>query len=328
MLKSYKERLQTITRKNFREVALELFNYQKKNNSVYKHYITSVEQNRKSVDSLEQIPFLPISIFKYHAVKTGLWKEKMIFESSGTTGSKVSRHYIRDVEMYHTNSCNIFESFYGDAADYVILALLPSYLERKNSSLVNMLEMLIRKTSSEDSGFYLHNYDALAVRIRRIRRYTHKKVILWGVTYALTDFAEKFPMDLSGWIVMETGGMKGRKEEWVRQEVHTFLKKQLNVDRIHSEYGMTELLSQAYSKREGRFVTPAAMKLLIREINDPFSIDNTLRQGAINIIDLANLDTCAFIATDDLGRINADGTFEVLGRLDNADLRGCNFLLN
>jgi len=328
MLKSFKSRVEKVSKLTFEKHALELFHFQVKNNPVYKAYLNSIEIDTDQIDSTFMIPFLPISTFKYQTVKTGNWLESKIYESSGTTNDTQSKHYIEDEELYNYISEMIFKKFYGNPKDYEILALLPSYLERSNSSLVHMIQNLIYKSGSENSGFYLDDYDLLYRKIKDILNRSDRKIILWGVTFGLLDFAEKYDMDLKNVIIIETGGMKGRREELTRPEIHNILRTRFNVAKIHSEYGMTELLSQAYSKGDGIFKVPPWMRVYIREIYDPFSINNQLNQGVINIIDLANVHSCAFIATDDLGRIHPDGSFEVLGRLDNSDLRGCNLLLN
>ncbi len=327
-MKSFKERLLSVRSDVFEEFALELFQYQALNNSIFSKYIEKTGVNPKDVDRLNRIPFLPVSFFKQHRVTTGEWKESLIFESSGTTGQNSSYHYIRDEIHYRRVSSRIFNHFFGDPQDYVILGLLPSYLERNNSSLIYMVNHLMQLTRSADSGFYLYEYEKLINKIEMLKRKNERKILIWGVTYALLDLAEKYPVNLEDSIVIETGGMKGRRRELVREEVHSSLKTSLKLRAVHSEYGMTELMSQAYAHQDGRFRSPGWMRIFIREINDPFNLDNSLSQGGINIIDLANIDSCAFIATDDLGKINADGTFEILGRLDNSDARGCNLLLN
>ena len=326
-LKSFKEKLLKIDANEFESFALELFRFQYKNNTVYNKFCEEIGINFHHVTGLLQIPFLPISLFKTQIIQSGIWKEQTIFTSSGTTASIPSRHYIEDLSYYLSHAEDIFKSLYGNLNEYVILALLPSYLERGGSSLVAMLEHFIKKTGHEESGFYLYEYDKLISALNRARG-KNKKVILWGVTYALIDLAEKYNIELDDVIIIETGGMKGRREEWTRIQVHQYIKERLNVGEIHSEYGMTELMSQAYSADSGKFSCGKSMRIFLREINDPFSISNQLNHGVINIMDLANIHSCAFIATEDLGRINSDSSFEVLGRLDNSDIRGCNLLLN
>jgi hypothetical protein len=328
LLKSFKDKIQFIGGDSFKKAALELFRFQATHNKYYALYIHETGIDPDSISVIEQIPFLPISFFKQVAVKTGIWQEEEIFLSSGTSGTEVSRHCIEDLDFYMNNSIRIFRSFYGDPEGYVILALLPSYLERSQSSLIIMIRELIRLSGSEDSGFYLHNEEDLAGKLKLLLRHTERKILLFGVTYALLDLAEKYDLDLNGVIVMETGGMKGRREELIRREVHERLCGRFNVPVIHSEYGMTELMSQAYSKGEGIYSTSPWMRVYTREINDPFQINNSLSYGVINVIDLANIHSCAFIATDDLGSVIGENRFEILGRMDNSDTRGCNLLLN
>ncbi len=327
-MKSFIDRLHSVTPEAFEDIALELFHFQARENRVYADFMRGLAIDSAKILRIEDIPFMPISLFKFHAVKTGVWKAQRSFTSSGTTGESQSIHYIKDESFYHENCRRIFRQFYGNPSEFIILALLPSYLENENSSLISMISLLIRESNHPLSGFYLGNDKALATNLQKFPGKSGRKIILWGVTFALLDLAEKYPMDLENVIIMETGGMKGRREEMIRSEVHRILKEQFNQTVIHSEYGMTELMSQAYSHGGGMYNTPSWMKVYTREINDPLAIDNTLRQGAVNIIDLANFHSCAFIATDDLGRIHKDGFFEILGRLDNSDIRGCNLLLN
>jgi phenylacetate-coenzyme A ligase PaaK-like adenylate-forming protein len=326
-LKSFKKWLKYVDKGGFADFALEIFNYQVNNNPVYREYVEGIDVNPQKIERPVDIPFLPISAFKHRVIKTGSWKEEMIFESSGTTGMETSKHFIEDLGFYDDVSTNIFRHFYGDPENYIILALLPSYLERDNSSLIYMVNNLISLSNSEDSGFYLSNLGDLHKKISDLLMSSNKKIILWGVTFALLEFAEKYPLDLSDVIIIETGGMKGRGEELVRAEVHKILGQSFTVEHIHSEYGMTELLSQAYASIDGLFHCPPWMQILTREINDPFCLCNTGQQGVINIIDLANIHSCAFIATEDLGRVCEDGSFEVLGRVDNSDIRGCNLMM-
>jgi len=327
-LKSFKDELNLVSEDNFLEFSLELFNFQAKNNPVYRNFIESLKIRLETVKRLEDIPFLPITAFKYQDIMTGNWSSELTFESSGTTGFEVSRHSIQDLDFYKEVSRSVFERFYGNPADYHILALLPSYLERKFSSLVYMVDHLIELSDSVHSGYYLNDLVGLKDQIALLHDNSERKIILWGVTFALLEFAKSFPMDLSGHIIIETGGMKGRGAELVREEVHGILKDAFNIRHVHSEYGMTELLSQAYALTNGRFRCPPWMRVLAREINDPFCTILPGEQGVLNIVDLANIHSCAFIGTDDLGRVYADGTFEVLGRLDNSDVRGCNLLFN
>jgi phenylacetate-coenzyme A ligase PaaK-like adenylate-forming protein len=310
----------------FREKAFEIFNYQVENNSIYRQFINSLGIAPANVSLLNEIPFLPVGIFKNHKVITGVAPVETVFESSGTTGSSLSRHYLVDTSLYERSFLKAFNFFYGDPADYLITALLPSYTERKNSSLVHMMDHLIRKSVHSESGFYGDNYQELISVIKHAGS-SKRKAFLMGVSFALLDLAEKYSPDLSGVIVMETGGMKGRRKELTREELHSILKNKLNVTSVHSEYGMTELLSQAYSKGDGLFMCPPWMRILIRDPQDPLTvISEPGITGGINIIDLANIHSCSFIATGDLGRIHPDGSFEVLGRLDDQDIRGCNLL--
>ena len=317
---------------DFNGLAIQLFNYQYRHNNIYRQYCDSLKTDPASVDAISRIPFLPISFFKTHTVKTGEFDTETVFESSSTTGSVNSRHFVKDIDMYTKSFTDCFQRFYGDPKNKCILGLLPAYLERQHSSLVVMTDALIKASRYELSGFYLYDHEKLQ---RTIMHNELLKVptLLIGVTYALLDFAEKYPMQLRHTIIMETGGMKGRREEMTRQEVHEQLQKGLGVQLVHSEYGMTELLSQAYSKGDGIFHCPAWMKILLRDEDDPFHItqaaDVTERPatGVINIIDLANIHSCCFIATDDIGRLHAHGSFEVLGRMDNSDMRGCSLMV-
>ena len=327
-LKSFKDRLKFVDKANFYGFCNDLFNFQFENNPVYNKYVKSLGIDPGSIKRIEDIPFLPISAFKYQEVKTSDWNNAFTFESSGSTGMELSKHYIEDIDFYRDVSSSIFEQFYGDPEGYIILAVLPTYLERNNSSLIYMVKHLIELTRSEHSGFYLSNLNELKMKIKSLQGFTDEKIMLWGVTFALLDFANNYSLNIENMIVIETGGMKGRGEEIVRTELHEQLIKNLNIDSIHSEYGMTELLSQAYALKNGLFHCPAWMRVFAREINDPFCIVPDGRQGVINIIDLANIHSCAFIATEDLGRVYPDGTFEVLGRLDNSDMRGCNLLIS
>ncbi len=316
---------------NFTELAVELFNFQYRYNDVYRNYCNTLNILPSQVDTITKIPFLPVEFFKTHEIKASYFEAEAIFESSGTTSSVNSRHLVRDTAVYKKSFTACFEKFYGQAKNKCILGLLPSYLERNNSSLVFMVEELIKQSDNNLSGFYLSDYDKL------LRTILHNEILkqstlLIGVTYALLDFAEKHPIQLRNTIVMETGGMKGRREEMTRQQVHSRLQNNLGVSLIHSEYGMTELLSQAYSKGDGIFHCPPWMKVLIREEDDPFAIfiADALQEkpitGAINIIDLANIYSCSFIATADVGRLYSNESFEVLGRMDNSDIRGCSLM--
>ncbi|MDQ1772379.1 acyl transferase [Labilibaculum sp. A4] len=325
---NWEEEIFAITNENdFEKTALRIFQYQATNNIVYKEYLKHLKFDISTVKTLTQIPFLPIDFFKSHKVVSTTKKEQAIFTSSGTTGNLTSRHYVPDLKIYEASFTKGFEQYYGEVSDYCILALLPSYLEREGSSLIYMMEKLIKDSKHEKSGFYLHNHEELIATISDLKK-QNQKILLLGVSFALLDLAEKFQLDLDDVIVMETGGMKGRRKEITREELHAFLTKRLGVGKIHSEYGMTELLSQAYSKGDSLFFTPSWMKILIRDTYDPFSYEQQGRSGGVNVIDLANIHSCSFIETQDLGRIHADGNFEILGRFDHSDIRGCNLLVN
>lgn len=322
-----RDKIFNIENRSFSDIALELFNYQYDNNSIYKAFINNLGRNREKIKEINDIPFLPVEFFRNHIILTGSFPVDTIFESSGTTGMMPGRHFVKDLKLYEESFLKAFTIFYGDPSGLVILALLPSYTERRGSSLVYMVDKLIQKTGDEQSGFYRDDLIHLIDVIRR-KKQQNKKILLIGVSFALLDLAEKLSPDLSGVIVMETGGMKGRRKELPRPELHEILKEKLNVDFIHSEYGMTELLSQAYSRGDGLFYCPPWMKILIRDPQDPLTIYTEPGQtGCINIIDLANINSISFIATGDLGRIRADGGFEVVGRFDNSDIRGCNLMV-
>ena len=323
---SFKNEIISYKPAGFEALAIKLFKFQAENNPVYQKYLSCLNVNPEQISRVEEIPFLPIDFFKSQTIKTGTWQESAIFESSGSTGPNTSRHYIHDLDFYLEVAEQIFQKFYGQFENYHIFALLPSYLERENSSLIYMVKRFIEKSGSPLSGFYLYDHEKLVDQLKKTS--DNRSVILFGATFALLDLAEKYALDLPDLIIMETGGMKGRRKEIVREEVHQKLKTAFGTAAIHSEYGMTELLSQAYARREGQFETPPWMKILIREINDPFRIDNSLRQGGINIIDLANVHSCAFIETRDLGFVNeTEGYFCVTGRMDNSDIRGCSLLV-
>jgi Acyl-protein synthetase, LuxE len=309
----------------FEALALEVFRFQSTNNPIYKAYLEALNVNPLFIVSIKQIPFLPIRFFKSHAVQSTLFEPAAIFESSGTTGSINSSHLVKNLSLYEESFIRGFELFYGPVKEYCILGLLPSYLERNNSSLVYMVDKLIQLSKHPQSGFYLDEYEKLYIILSELEK-RKQKIILIGVTFALLDFAEKYSLPLCHTIIMETGGMKGRREEMIRLQVHDSLKKSLGVSVIHSEYGMTELLSQAYSKGEGIFNCPPWMKVMVRDEEDPLLVKEN-GSGVINVIDLANIYSCSFIATDDAGKINADGSFEVLGRMDGSDLRGCSLMV-
>ena len=316
---------------NFSSLALELFQFQHQNNDVYRNYCNTLKVIASDVDTIQKIPFLPIAFFKSHQIVTTDFEPETVFESSGTTSTTNSKHLIKDIALYKKSFTTGFEKFYGAAVNKCIMGLLPSYLERNNSSLVFMVNELINQSTHNLSGFYLYDLEKLH-RTLLHNEILKQPTLLIGVTYALLDFAEKYPMQLRNTVVMETGGMKGRREEMTRQEVHRQLQERLGISLVHSEYGMTELLSQAYSKGDGIFHCPAWLKVLIREEDDPFTIyeANNVKDkpvtGIINIIDLANIYSCSFIATSDVGRLYSNENFEVLGRLDNSDIRGCSLM--
>ena len=352
-----------VEQKGVERLALEIFQFQFAANPVYRSYINALGILPVAIDTIEKIPFLPISFFKTDQVKAGEFNEQIIFESSGTTQTVNSRHYVKDLSIYTESFTRGFANMYGNISEWCILGLLPSYLERNNSSLVYMVDHLIKKSRHSQSGFYLYDLEKLNETLQLLER-SKQKTLLLGVTYALLDFAERFPAPLHNTIIIETGGMKGRREELTRMEVHDRLKQAFNKNEIHSEYGMTELLSQAYAEKEGKFTCPPWMKVMIRDEEDPLSVRSwesgvrswesgvrswesgvrssesgvsshelTTRHsplisitGAINIIDLANVYSCSFIATDDIGKLYPDNSFEVLGRMDNSDLRGCSLL--
>lgn len=309
----------------FESIALQVFNYQAKYNNVYKEYLLLLNTNPDQVLEARSIPFLPIDFFKERKVISGNTEHELIFRSSGTTGTNHSQHFVTETHLYETSFLKAFELFYHSPADYTILALLPTYTERNDSSLVFMMNRLIRDSNNELSGLYQPDDPTLTLAIKKLIR-NGKRFILWGVTFALLDLAEKFEFDFENNIILETGGMKGKRKEIVRDELHKILCDRFQVASIHSEYGMTELLSQAYSKGNGLFHTPPWMKILIRDVNDPLDTRLENKTGGINIIDLANINSCSFIATQDVGKIAADGSFEVLGRFDNSEMRGCNLL--
>lgn len=311
---------------NFQEIAMEVFSFQALANPIYAEYLGYLKVRASDVNELEDIPFLPIQLFKSFSLQSGQWTAAREFTSSGTTGAQTSRHLLREEDWYRQNARRGFEQFYGSLENYCVLALLPAYLERSGSSLVFMAEDFIQQSKYAESGFFLHDYAALVRQLIYCREH-EIPVLLLGVSFALWDLAEQFPMDLGHTIIMETGGMKGRRREITREELHRIFQDAFQVERIHSEYGMTELLSQAYSQGEGLFRPASTMRVLTREITDPLQNQQIGKTGVLNIIDLANLDTISFIATDDLGRVYEDGSFEILGRLDASDLRGCNLLV-
>ncbi|TMI97981.1 MAG: acyl transferase [Bacteroidetes bacterium] len=345
MNSEWHDKIFSVTESRFRQLALDIFHFQYEDNKVYNSYVNALGISPSTVDEIEKIPFLPISFFKTDEIKTGKFNAEVIFKSSGTTQTINSQHHVKDMSFYTQSFTRAFKNIYGDP-QWCVLGLLPSYLEKGNSSLVYMVDSLIKQSRHPQSGFYLYNLEKLKETLLSLER-ANQKTLLIGVTYALLDFAEKFSIPLANTIIMETGGMKGRREELTRMEVHDQLKKAFGQTEIHSEYGMTELLSQAYAKKEGRFQCPPWMKVLIRDDEDPLSVwssepgvgnrvgsqrlltpNSELRTiaGAINIIDLANVHSCSFIATDDVGKLYPDQSFEVLGRMDGSDLRGCSLL--
>jgi len=309
----------------FELVALEVFQHQFSHNKVYREFCQFLERTPNLVKTLKEIPFLPIEFFKSKNIVSDPRNPEVTFTSSGTTGATTSKHHITDLKIYEESFLKAFTKFYGDPSDYIFLALLPSYLERKGSSLIYMVDHLIDKSGNQESGFYLDDLDALSQKLTSLDT-EGKKVFLIGVSFALLDLIEKKQFRLQNTIVMETGGMKGRRKEMIREELHDHLKKGFGVKQIHSEYGMTELLSQAYSKGQGVFECPAWMDILIRDSEDALSYLPDGKTGGINVIDLANINSCSFIATQDLGRIKNEKN-EILGRFDNSDVRGCNLLL-
>lgn len=313
--------------KAFENVALQIFNYQYENCTLYHDWINARRINVNSVSHVHQIPFLPIEFFKSNKIIDRNYSAEIVFKSSGTTASTVSKHYVSAVQLYEKSFVESFTKNYGNPCEYCFLALLPSYLEREGSSLIYMMQHFITKSKYPQSGFFLYNYTDL---LEQLKQCIQQKIptILIGVSFALLDFAENNTIDLSQLIIMETGGMKGRRKEMTREELHEILKKRFNAEHIHSEYGMTELLSQAYSKGNGIFTTTPWMKIFISDIYEPNKILPLGERGIINIIDLANIHSCAFIATNDVGILHSENTFEVLGRSDNSDIRGCNLLIS
>jgi len=309
---------------DFKEVCLNTFHFQYNNNKILKQYVDLIKGNSKP-ESINEITYLPIEFFKSKEIKTGLFEPQTTFTSSSTTGKGVSKHFIKDISNYEKSFRTGFEIFYGDVSNYLILALLPSYLEREGSSLIYMAQDFMNKSNYKESGFFLNEFNDLNSKLQWAEE-NKIPTLLLGVTYALLDFSEAFPQQLENTIVMETGGMKGRKKEITRPEVHGILKSNFGLNQIHSEYGMTELLSQAYSKGHGIFECPPWMQIVIRDTSDPLHLLENGKTGGINIIDLANQDSCSFIATQDLGKKTAENQLEVSGRFDNSDVRGCNLL--
>ncbi|MFO8146915.1 MAG: acyl transferase [Bacteroidota bacterium] len=312
--------------KEFRSVSLEVFRFQFSNNPIYRRFCELLQKDPKQIDEIQKIPFIPIDFFKSECLLSSKAPVEKIFSSSGTTGKKTSKHYVTDLFLYEQSFTKAFSHFYGNIEDYAVLALLPSYLEREGSSLIYMADDLIKKSKHPKSGFYLNNLSDLKDTLISLDN-SGQKVLLIGVSFALLDLVEAYEFQLKNTIIMETGGMKGRRKEMIRAELHELLKKGFGVSHIHSEYGMTELLSQAYSKGNGTFESPPWMKILIRDPEDALTFLPEGKTGGINVIDLANINSCSFIATQDLGKINADGSVEILGRFDNSDIRGCNLMV-
>ncbi len=311
---------------SFEEKAMEIFVWQSEKNEVYRKFLSCLNRKANEIKWVEEIPFLPIEFFKTQKVYCGEGQEQQVFTSSGTSGSLNSKHYVKDLAWYEQSFIQAFEREYGHPSAYCILALLPSYLERTGSSLVYMTNWLVQSSGHPQSGFFLHNIEELIKTIDELKQ-SNSKCLLLGVSYALLDLAEKGCRLNEQFIVMETGGMKGKRKEMVKEELHQVLCEKLGVNEIHSEYGMTELLSQAYSKGMGLFTTPPWMNILIRDMNDPFQLLPQGKTGGINVIDLANVYSCSFIATQDIGRITHTRQVEVLGRFDNSDIRGCNLMI-
>ena len=308
----------------FESLALELFHYQMENNPVYAPYAALILKG-KIPANIYEIPFLPIEFFKQEQIICQGKGVEEVFLSSGTTGEQ-SKHLVADLSIYKKSYLRAFQQFYGDINDYCILALLPSYQEKEGSSLIYMVDDLIKKSGHPKSGFYLNDLTKLSSTIKELEN-KGQKTILFGVTYALLDLATQHPQHLKHTLIMETGGMKGKRKELLKEEIHQLLEEAFLTKNIHSEYGMTELLSQSYSKGKNIFKSPPWMKILVRDVNDPLSIMGDNKKGGINVIDLANIHSCPFVATQDLGCTFEDGTFSVLGRFSNADVRGCNLLI-
>lgn len=317
---------QISSKKEFEKITLKVFRFQYDNNKVYRDFCDLLKKDKTNVKHLQDIPFLPIQFFKSHEVLSSTEPIQTTFTSSGTTGMSTSKHRVTNLEFYEESYRLAFRQFYGNIEDYVVLALLPSYLEREGSSLIHMVDDLIQLSNNSDSGFYLSNYDELIDKLVKLDN-EGQNIILIGVTYALLDLVEKQSFNLKNTIIMETGGMKGRRKEIIREELHDILCKSFGVSEIHSEYGMTELLSQAYSLGEGIFECPSWMQILVRDPEDALTYVKEGKTGGINVIDLANINSCSFIATQDLGKIVGNNSFEVLGRFDNSDIRGCNLMV-
>ncbi|XMO88429.1 acyl transferase [Algibacter sp. AS12] len=314
------------TQTDFEDVALKIFKFQFDNNKVYRSFCDLLYIHPSDVKTLKDIPFLPIQFFKTRDILSDSAPTQTTFTSSGTTGSETSKHHVTNLDVYQQSFTEGFQDFYGPIEDFVVLGLLPSYLERQGSSLIYMVDAMIKTSKHPESGFYLNNLSELKDTLITLDA-AGKKIILIGVSFALLDLIETYQFNLKNTIIMETGGMKGRRKELIRTELHETLKKGLGVNHIHSEYGMTELLSQAYSKGNGVFNCPPWMRVLTRDTEDALTIQDSGKAGGLNIIDLANINSCSFIATQDLGRVNSDNSFEVIGRFDNSDIRGCNLMV-
>lgn len=330
MKSEWNDKIFSVNEQDREKLALEIFRFQYQYTAIYRQYVDALGVIPHAVNRINDIPFLPIRFFKSHAVQAGAFDPALIFESSGTTGSINSRHLVKDAGLYKKSFTLGFERFYGPASNWCIIGLLPSYLERQHSSLVYMVNELIRLSGHPQSGFYLNEYEKLAAVLSALEEKAQPTLLI-GVTFGLLDFAERKDLPaLRHTTVMETGGMKGRRRELVRQEVHDLLSDAFKIQQVHSEYGMTELLSQAYSKGNGLFSCPPWMQVLVRDEADPLSILQPEKDrpvsGAVNIIDLANVHSCSFIATDDAAKLYPDGSFEILGRLDNSDIRGCSLM--
>lgn len=323
-LKAFREGRDDVS---FDHLALEVFKYQFKYNTIYQTFCINLGKTPDNVQEVSLIPYLPVTAFKHHIVTTGVWRETTVFKSSATTGAVRSAHFVRDVQWYKDNTLAIWNQFFKPVADYCFLALLPGYLERSDASLVGMVDYFIKHSMYEESGFYLNDYDSLYNKLT-VCRDRHIPVVLFGVSFALLDFAQKFRIAFPDLIIIETGGLKGRYNAMTREEIYSRIKDAFGVKSVYSEYGMTELFSQAYSYGDGLYVVPDVMKVTTKQINDPLSDEVINKTGILVIIDLWNLDSCAFIQTEDLGIVYPDGSFKVIGRLDNSELRGCNLMVD
>lgn len=323
---NWKDFFEIKTEYDFNQQCLETYQFQSQHCKIYRDYIRILGKEKAVIEHYTEIPFLPIEFFKTQQVITEGMEAEMVFSSSGTTGMLTSKHFVADLNIYEHTFRRIFEDFYGPLSNIAVLALLPSYLERSGSSLIYMVDDLMKQSDQPESNYFLYNHQELYETLVRLKN-KGTKTILFGVTYALLDFIEQYAFDFPELIIMETGGMKGKRKEMVKQEIHQLLEKAFGVVGIHSEYGMTELLSQGYSSGQGIFQLPKWMKILIRDTNDPLSLIPSNKSGGINVIDLANRYSCSFIATQDLGKVHADGSFEILGRFDQSDIRGCNLLV-